>query len=165
MPLTPTSQAEASAFIKRKKAQWENFAPVVTQGQGGVPVVQGIQGLTFMQSGERAPGTDGTEFWLEFHDEDSDFYEKIVFGRLPLRHKVPKSKHKLPQSEADWRDATPAETPLHKHGIDLTDDQIDAVLGKWVNNESAADLPFISSVWRRPAPGKPVLEFTKAKAA
>jgi hypothetical protein len=142
MVFNPAVKAEVPLWIAKKLAQWERFRPVVETGQGGVPIVRGLDGLQLSRHGE-----DKTLFTLTYAAEG--FYESVTMGQLPQRHRVPKSRHRETRSEADWRDATEEETPLFKRRIDLSDAQIEEVLACWTHGKTALDLPFIGSVWRR----------------
>lgn len=66
-----------------------------------------------------------------------DLYEGVIYGRLP------KQRVKPP------RGPRPAETVIVEKLIDLTDEQIDAVLARWQAKRSALDLEFIEAVWDR----------------
>lgn len=103
-----------------------------------------LPGLQLVRSGEAK-----TQFMLIYSPHDESFYEGVVFGQLPQVHRVPKSKHKPPQGEQDWRLARPEELPPWKRMIDFKNEELDTILALWVNNKTALVLPFVTSVIRR----------------
>ena len=67
----------------------------------------------------------------------SELYEGIIFGRLPKQRIKPQRGNRPPSVE------------LVEALIDLTDEQIDAVLELWKRNRSALELEFIEAVYDR----------------
>ena len=119
------TKAKIPAHRTKKLAQWER-------------VKDTVPGLQMAQAGEA-----GTEFTLTCSAHDGSFYESIVFGALPqivLRATGPR---KFPV----YKDVPEAEKPLDKRGVDLSDDQIDAILALWEKKQSAFSLDFVASVW------------------
>lgn len=156
--LTPEAAAEIPDWNARKLAQWENvrpevesFAPEEIVSEDGEvqvveappPIVHGIRGLQLARHGEGK-----STFMLTM--SRGNFYESILFGQLPQIHRVPKNPSASARRDRPehWREATEDEKPRDKKRIDLTDEQIDAVLAVWVKGITALTLAFVESVWR-----------------
>ena len=105
----------------KKQSQWERIKGA-------------LHGLQLVTSGEQ-----GTQFALVCSPHDESFYESVVFGQLPQIVLVAYGSRLNPR----YRNAKEEEKPLEKRAIDLSDDQIDAILAKWANAESALSLPFV----------------------
>ena len=86
--------------------------------------------LQLIQAGDHA------QFMLVYSTEE--FYEGIVIGQLP-RIQIAGKGRIVPE----------AQRRAENQRIDLSDDQIDAVLVYWEDGKSALELPFIKSVWNR----------------
>lgn len=119
--LTPDALAQLPSWKARKQAQWERVA-------GTLP------GLQLVKYGDH----QSTVMLVYSAD---DFYEGVIFGRLPKQWTKPK------------RGPRPAETVIVEKLIDLSDDQIDSILLRWMRGQSALDLDFVEAVWGRD--GKP----------
>lgn len=89
-----------------------------------------LPGLQLVKYGEA-----GSSYMLTYSRDE--FYESILIGRLPQQVRRPA------------RGPRPAETVITETLIDLTDEQIDAVLARWQRKRSAVDLDFIEAVWDR----------------
>lgn len=89
-----------------------------------------LPGLQLVKYGEA-----GSSYMLTYSVEN--FYESILIGRLPQQVRRPA------------RGPRPAETVITETLIDLTDDEIDAVLARWQTKRSVVDLPFVETVWGR----------------
>jgi hypothetical protein len=120
-PFSPETKALVPAWKARKKAQWERVAG-------------SIHGLQLATSGEA-----GTHYMLTCSFHDDSFYESIVFGQLP---EVVLEAYGSPLNPM-YRDMDELKKPLDKRLIDLADDQIDQVLARWKEGQSAHDLPFL----------------------
>lgn len=121
--LVEKDAAKVEAFREHKRAQWDRIA-------GSMP------GLQFVASGER-----GTQFMIVC--STPDFYEGVVIGQLA--HLVMETYGSPAQPR---RRAIPnAKKPLDRRGIDLTDEQVDAVLDRWRLGRSAIDLPFVAAIY------------------
>lgn len=112
-----------AAFKARKTAQWERVA-------GTMP------GLQFVSSGER-----GTQFMIVRSTDD--FYEGVVIGQLP--HVVMETYG--PPSSPRRRAMPNDKKPLDRRDVDLTDEQIDKVLARWRDGQSAVGLPFVQAIY------------------
>jgi hypothetical protein len=123
--LSPAVQAEVPAFKAKKQAQWER-------------VKDSLHGLQLAVSGEV-----GTHFVLTCSPHDDSFYESIVFGQLPS---VVLEMYGSPLNPM-YRDIEEAKKPFEAGRIDLTDDQVDAVITAWRAGQSALSLPFIAAVY------------------
>lgn len=117
--LLPISDADLAAYKARKVAQWERVASA-------------IPGLQMIQSGDR--GTSFTIGW-----SSGDDFEGVIFGQLPHVHLVLTGSPRNPVR----RDAANDAKPIEKRAIDLTDEQIDAVIDAWRRGWSALTLPFV----------------------
>lgn len=128
-------RSEVYGWNERKLGQFQRMA--------AIPALQPYLHLT--RSGEKQ-----TQFMVRF--ETPEFCESILIGQLPQMHEISKLKNRRPEKPEDVRQATEEEKPRFKQRIDLTDDQIDAVLARWAGNESVLkppQLPFIKSVWKK----------------
>lgn len=123
----PETRAEIAAWNERKLAQWQRISTT--------------PGLQLARSGE-------ARSQLMLTCSTPEFYESVIFGQLPQVHNVPKNPKRPAIKQSDWRPATEAEKPRHKTRIDLSDGEIDQVLGVWTKGQTALMLPFVSSVWR-----------------
>jgi hypothetical protein len=129
--LKPEVQALVPTWNERKLAQWARIEPQVLNGNIiGMP-------LDLVRS-----GFGKSTFMLTCNT--GDFYESVIFGRLPEVHRVPVSKNR----PNEFREAKESETPRHKLGIDLSDADIDAVLSLWRMKQTALVLACVPSVWR-----------------
>jgi hypothetical protein len=84
----------------------------------------------------------GQSSFMLVHSSD-DFYEGIVIGQLPQEQfhlTGPATKRERVQV---------AEKKKHpkRRSIDLSDEQIDLVLERWAEGDTALDLPFVDRVW------------------
>jgi hypothetical protein len=84
-------------------------------------------------------GPDQSTFMLVCSTDD--FYEGVIIGQPPR-----------PQYE--WRGGERRPVPAHRkqsdrRAIDLSDDDIDAILTRWQSGRSALGLPCVSTVWDR----------------
>ena len=122
--LDPISDQDLAAFKARKLAQWERMA-------------SGQTGLQMIQSGERA-----TQFSMA--TEIGGVHEAVVFGQLPhvVTKRIGSLKNPVLQPALDH------EKPHDKRAIDLSDDDIGAVLSAWCDGRSARGLPNVPSVYR-----------------
>ncbi len=127
--LADDTKAEISAWNTRKLAQWEWIVP-------------GLEGLQLARCGEAK-----SSFMLTY--STPDFYESVLIGQLPQVHNLPKNPKRPAIKASDWRPATEPEKPRAKRRIDLSDREIDSVLGVWRKGVSALTLPFVESVWRQ----------------
>ena len=140
--LADETKAEIPAWNERKLAQWQEFAPKVSKSDDGATIVEGIEGLQLARFGE------GKSIFM-LTCSTPHFYESIVFGQLAQIHRVPKNPKRAATKASDWRDASEDEKPRHKKRIDLSDGEIDQVLGLWTKEQSALGLDFVASVWRK----------------
>lgn len=108
----------------KKQAQWDR-------------IKDSLHGLQLATSGEQ-----GTQFTLVCSPHDESFYEGVVFGQLPQIALKPYGSRLNPR----FKDMKDEEKPLEKRAIDLTNEQIDAILAKWASKESAISLPFVLAV-------------------
>jgi hypothetical protein len=86
-------------------------------------------------------GQSGTQIMLRF--ERDGFAEGVVIGQMAQVHLVASGSRVNPI----LRDAPNDKKPIEKRAVDLTDAQVDAVIGRWLDGRSAADLPFITHVY------------------
>lgn len=131
----PETKAEVPIWNERKLAQWARMR--------STNLLEATR-LHLIRSGEAQ-----TQFMVRYDPEG--FCEAILIGQLPQMHEISKLKNRRPEKPEDVRQATDDEKPGFKRRIDLTDDQIDAVLARWARNESVLKPPqlaFIKSVWR-----------------
>ena len=112
-----------AAFKARKIAQWQRVA-------GSMP------GLQLVVSGER-----GTQFMIVRSTDD--FYEGVVVGQLP--HVVMETYG--PPSSPRRRAMPNEKKPLDRRDVDLTDEQIDKVIARWRDGQSAVGLPFVQAIY------------------
>ena len=125
-------------FLEREEAR-----PVGTRrAQGG-----GRQGRWARRTAARPLREAKSSFMLTY--STADFYESVVIGQLPQVHNVPKNPKRPAIKASDWRPASEAEKPRTKRRIDLSDREIETVLGVWKKRVSALTLPFVESVWRQ----------------
>lgn len=111
--LTETDPDAIAAFRARKRAQWDRIA-------GTLP------GLGMVQAGEQR-----TQFALVYAGHGRE--EQVIYGQLP--HTVIEHQGTGPFRR---RAAVPdARKPIEKRAIDLSDDEIDAVLAAWRNGAAA----------------------------
>ena len=115
--LSDDTKAEISSWNARKLAQWELVAPKAVDGK-----VVGLEGLQLARFGEAK-----SSFMLTY--STADFYESVVIGQLPQVHNVPKNPKRPAIKASDWRPASEAEKPRTKRRIDLSDREIETVLG------------------------------------
>ena len=118
MALTPQAELDLPAFIARKRAQWESFSSAMP----GLQMVEDANGLRF------------TVLY-------GPLEEGVIFGQ-------PEAEMKDVNARAVVNDRKPLFDKYGRgcRGIDLTDDQLSAVLRKWRDGSSALDLPFVPAV-------------------
>ncbi len=123
--LTADAQADLAKWNAAKLAQWEALASAMP----GLQLVRyGPARSTFMLICSRA-----------------DFYEGVVIGQLPQRVPVAgiAARRRRPVDSAN------DQKPIDARAIDLTDDQVNAILALWENGRSALPLFFVSGVCGR----------------
>jgi hypothetical protein len=134
MPLSPDHARQLPLWKARKDAQWDRIA-------GTMP---GLQLVTTREG--------GNQYMLVCHrpaDEERgvpEFYEGVVIGQLPL---VVIERTRLPGGRTGRKAMAEHKKPIHKRGIDLSDEEIDQVLACWRVGRSALSLPFIAQVQGR----------------
>jgi hypothetical protein len=144
MSLSHEARKLLPLWTRAKQAQWERIA---SSSEGGGPAMPGLQLVrsgekrsTFMLVCSAIPGPDADG------DGEPGFYEGIVYGRLP------QVVNEVKRGHAGQRISVPVpehRKPLTKRGVDLKDQEIDAVLACWKAGRSALDLPFVEAVWGR----------------
>lgn len=79
-----------------------------------------------------------------------DIYETVHIGQVP-REEVERVKARGPDGKRIFTVAPAPEErkQLKNRAIDLTDEQVVAILDRWSENKSALGLPFVRSVWDR----------------
>ncbi len=121
--LTDEAITDLAAFKARKKAQGES-------------AMAALPGVSMVMSGER-----GSQFVISIASDD--IAEAVCIGQLPHIHFELVGSAKNPVRRAAPNERKPAE----KRAIDLTDDQINAVLDRWRAGQSAASLEFLPFVF------------------
>lgn len=120
----PEVEAIIPDWKAKKHAQWE-------------AVMDAMPGLQLATS-----GLAGTQYMLTCSAHDGSFYESIVFGQLPtivLEEYGSKFNRR-------YRDTAEDQKPIDARAIDLSDEQIAAVLAHWAAGKTAAGLPFVAYV-------------------
>lgn len=133
--LLPAAKLQVFAYNAKKQAQWDRMIDA-----GHVTPAEGTH-LHLAREGE------SQSKWMMTWSSDA-FYEGIMFGQLPESYPIATGVARLVKGERqmEFREATEAEKPLYYRGLDLTNEQIDAVLALWKQNRSALELPFIPVV-------------------
>lgn len=110
--LEDITDAEIAEFIERKQRQWQRLnAPT---------------GTHMIQSGER-----GTQFVIA-----NNSGEAVIFGQLP--HEV--FEHVGSPRNSVRRPVPENRKPLNARAIDLTDEQLEAIIQAWVAGRSAVSV-------------------------
>lgn len=121
---SPEIEAIIPDWKTKKQAQWD-------------AVKDTLSGLQLAVS-----GLDGTQYMLTCSAHDGSFYESVIFGQLPqivLEEYGSKFNRR-------YRDTAEDQKPIDARAIDLSDEQIAAVLAHWAVGKTAAGLPFIAYV-------------------
>lgn len=133
--LLEAARKQLFAFNAKKGAQWERVIDA-----GHVTPVEGTH-LHLAREGE------GQSKWMMTWSSEP-FYEGVMFGQLPESFPIATGAVRLVKGErqTEFREATEAEKPLYYRSLDLTNDEIDAVLALWKQNCSAIELRFVDCV-------------------
>lgn len=133
--LLDAAKPQVFSYNAKKQAQWDRMIDA-----GHVNPAIGIH-LHLAREGI------GLTKWMMTWSSDP-FYEGIMFGQLPESYRIATGIVRLVKGERqmEFREATEAEKPLYYRGLDLTNDQIDAVLALWKQNQSALGLRFVDCV-------------------
>lgn len=118
--LSEATLAEVPEFIAKKQAQWQRIA-------GGLP---GLQLIVF---GERR-----SSFAIAISTEDVE--EQVIIGQLPHVILRPANGRR----GAALVDIPNDDKPIDRRRIDLSDNQIDAIIGRWSYGQSASGLSFVA---------------------
>lgn len=123
MPLDPETTETVSSFLERKRLQWETLAAPY--------------GVQMIQSGER-----GTQVCIAFNV--GNVHESVVIGQWPHTHVHHGGSARNPAR----RPALDHEKPIEKRRIDMTDDEVKAVIVGWLLGKSVVGMPGALMVYR-----------------
>jgi hypothetical protein len=123
--LTENAQATLSTWEAKKMAQWQRIA-------GRIP------GLQLVRSGEAK-----SSFMLVCSTES--FYEAVLIGQLEQVEREMLSGASM--FNPVYRDKHNSVKAIHRQAVDLSDEEIEAVVTQWGTGNSVARLPFVTTVW------------------
>ncbi|HEY1244367.1 MAG TPA: hypothetical protein VGF29_05995 [Hyphomicrobiaceae bacterium] len=139
--LSPDDAERLPEWKDRKDAQWARISAAMA----------GLQLVTTREG--------GNQYMLVCHREADEargvpeFYEGVLIGQLPLtvmeRIRVRTGVARDNRVVMGRRPMPDHKKPLHKRGVDLSDEEIDQVLERWRVRRSALGLPFVTAVWGR----------------
>lgn len=121
--LTDESLTQLTAFKIRKTAQ-------------GAAAMAYAAGVSMVVSGEQ-----GSQIVISIANDQ--IAEAVIIGQLPHIHLKSTGSPKNPVR----RDAPNDQKPVEKRAIDLTDDQVRAVLDTWAAGRSALEHDFIVAIY------------------
>lgn len=123
MPLEAETSETVASFIERKRKQWETLAAP--------------HGVQMVRSGE-----GGTQIAIGFNL--GDVHEGVVIGQWPM---VVMKNVGSPRNPVR-RLALEHEKPIERRRIDMTDDEIKAVVTGWLFGKSVVGMPGAVLVYR-----------------